>query len=80
MIPFQVSILRVLHQMLSDAAFRKQPGSFEVLGFAAMTVRHVLAKLIPAEADAQKQQPEASHDGKRLHLQTIWYTIKFRQV
>lgn len=47
----QVSVLRVLHQVLSDAPFRKQPGASEVLSFAARIVRSVIAKLVPGPAD-----------------------------
>ncbi|BDA45591.1 Topoisomerase 1-associated factor 1 at N-terminal half [Coccomyxa sp. Obi] len=52
---YQVSVLRVFHQLLSDASFRKQPGATEVCSFAARIVRNIMSKLVPrpAEEDAQ---------------------------
>lgn len=57
-----MSVLRVLHQVMSDASFRKQPGASEVLGFAAHIVRHVIARLVPGKAeDAGRAPAGASH-------------------
>ena len=46
----QVSVLRVFHQMLASASFRKQPGSSEVLRFAVKVVRHIFERLVPVTA------------------------------
>ena len=46
----QVSVLRVFHQLLASASFRRQPGSSEVLGFAVRVVRHIFERLVPVAA------------------------------
>ncbi|EIE20339.1 hypothetical protein COCSUDRAFT_58046 [Coccomyxa subellipsoidea C-169] len=63
---YQVSVLRVLHQVLSDAPFRKQPGASEVLSFAARIVRSVIAKLVPgpADEDACRAAADEGEDGQ----------------
>lgn len=60
-------ILRVFHQMLSDAAYRRQPGASEVLGFAAQTVRNVFAKLVPAEENETNKADTLAGDILKLH-------------
>ena len=46
----QVSVLRVFHQLLASAPFRKQPGSSEVLRFAVRIVHNIFARLAPAKS------------------------------
>lgn len=48
----QVSVLRVFHQLLANAPFRKHAGSSEVLRFAVTIVRHIFDRLVPALAAA----------------------------
>lgn len=47
----QVSLLRVFHQLLANASFRRQPGSSEILRFAVRVVRHIFERLVPDTAD-----------------------------
>ncbi|CAL5223392.1 g5900 [Coccomyxa viridis] len=47
---WQVSVLRIFHQVLASASFRKQPGSSEVLRFAVKVVRHIFERLVPVTA------------------------------
>ena len=46
----QVSVLRVFHQLLASAPFRKQPGSSEILRFAVRIVHNIFARLVPAKS------------------------------
>jgi hypothetical protein len=72
----QVSILRLFLQILSDAPFRKQPASAEVLNFAVGIVRRVLARLVPkVDAAEPAEQAEAAAAGEGevdavMHLQS----------
>lgn len=61
----QVSVLRVFHQLLSDALFRKQPGATEVCSFAARVVRNIMSKLVPGPAEEDAQ---VACEGALLHL------------
>ena len=53
----QASVLRVFHQLLASAPFRKQPGSSEVLRFAVRIVHNIFARLVPAKAAAAGELP-----------------------
>ena len=46
----QVSVLRVFHQLLASASFRKQPGSSDILRFAMRIVNHIFERLVPLTA------------------------------
>ncbi len=60
----QLSILRIFHQMLGDAAFRKQPSSGPLLHFCTGIVRNLFARLAPPAQPAPSSIP---HDPAEDH-------------
>ena len=45
----QLSIMRVFEKILTDAAFRGQPHSAELLHFCTGVTRNLFARLLPPE-------------------------------
>ncbi|KAK9804992.1 hypothetical protein WJX73_009460 [Symbiochloris irregularis] len=59
---YQLSVLRLWQQVLSDKALRKRPAAAELLQLATRVTRSFFARLVPPEA---AQQPETAPDEGR---------------
>ncbi|KAK9840302.1 hypothetical protein WJX74_007181 [Apatococcus lobatus] len=61
---YQLSVLRIFHQMLGDGAFRKQPGSGPLLHFSTGIVRSIFKRLVP-----MPEPPLGTAEPRQHHLE-----------